>query len=456
MNSVGSDWAAPLLVLAAGLGMGALLLWRVRRTAVSSASFVVPPLELRDLAGKRDSLVRQLREMEDTVSRWTDPIARERYALELELARVLLALEEHRPAPGRGKKASAKVPGAATGVAPPSVASATDDANAARPALPAFLWGAGSAGALGLLLFLVWQAARPRPEDGSLTGNTTMDRPESSSPSPDSADEEASIRAALARDPGDIEAHLALARVRLGRRDFLGVWEETQYVLGRSPGNPRALSYQSVVHLAMGKPELAEDELKRALATEPDLLDAHRYLAFVYLRMGREKDAEATITNASRRFPTLGPKLAEEFREMRRKVAAEGGRAGGDQATRPGAAEGGGRAQGGRAVTLVLDLEPALRGQVAPGSVLFVTVREAGVEKGPPVAAKRLAAGVFPMTVTVDDSDSMAGEPLPANLRIETRIDSDGDPMTRSASDPSARVDGVKAGASGVRLVLKR
>jgi len=40
-------------------------------------------------------------------------------------------------------------------------------------------------------------------------------------------------------------------------------------------------------------------------------------------------------------------------------------------------------------------------------------------------------------------------------MRIEARVDSDGDPITRSAADPSARVDGVKAGASGVRLVLK-
>jgi len=461
MNPAAIDWVAPLVVLVAGLGLGAVFLWRARRTGAVPAPLVVPPLEMRDLAGKRDSLVRQLRELEDTASRWTEPLARERYALELELARVLLSLEQHAAAaPERRKKASAtKARKAAAGAASPPVASAGGSAITTRPALRGFLWGVGSAAAVGLLLLFVWQAARPRPEGGSVTGSTPMDRAESSPPMPDSESEEAPIRAALARDPENLEAHLELARVRLGRRNMMGVWDETQYVLRRSPGNPRALSYQSLVHLAMGQADVAVDELKRALAAEPDLLDAHRYLAYVYLRMGREEDAKATIANATRRFPTMGPELAQLLSEMRRQVAAGGEGAGGEGAggeTRPDAAAGAVRAPASRGVTLILELDAALRGQVAPGTLLFVTVREAGVEKGPPAAVKRLAAGAFPMTVTMDDSDSMAGESLPAEMRIEARVDSDGDPITRSPADPSARVDGVKAGGSAVRLVLKR
>jgi hypothetical protein len=70
------------------------------------------------------------------------------------------------------------------------------------------------------------------------------------------------------------------------------------------------------------------------------------------------------------------------------------------------------------------------------------------------VAAKRLLASSFPLSFAVGPSDSMMGQPLPKRMRLEVRADSDGDPMTRSPSDPSARLDDVKAGARDVRLEL--
>jgi hypothetical protein len=47
------------------------------------------------------------------------------------------------------------------------------------------------------------------------------------------------------------------------------------------------------------------------------------------------------------------------------------------------------------------------------------------------------------------------GQPLPKRARLEARIDSDGDPLTRAAGDPTARLDDVPAGSSGLRLVLR-
>jgi len=49
----------------------------------------------------------------------------------------------------------------------------------------------------------------------------------------------------------------------------------------------------------------------------------------------------------------------------------------------------------------------------------------------------------------------MMGQPLPARARVEARIDSDGDPLTRVPTDPSARLDGVAAGSTRLRLVLQ-
>lgn len=103
-----------------------------------------------------------------------------------------------------------------------------------------------------------------------------------------------------------------------------------------------------------------------------------------------------------------------------------------------------------------MDLDPSLKGQVAPGTVVFVTLREAGFGAGPPFAAKRLLATTFPIPFEISDADSMRGDPLPKEVLLEARADSDGDPMTRSPQEPAARQDDVKIGTVDVRLVLRR
>jgi hypothetical protein len=87
--------------------------------------------------------------------------------------------------------------------------------------------------------------------------------------------------------------------------------------------------------------------------------------------------------------------------------------------------------------------------------VIFLTVREAGVSQGPPVAVKRLESGGFPLQFELGTADSMMGQPLPARMRIDVRADSDGDPMTRPASDPAGFADSVELGRTGVRITLR-
>jgi hypothetical protein len=103
----------------------------------------------------------------------------------------------------------------------------------------------------------------------------------------------------------------------------------------------------------------------------------------------------------------------------------------------------------------VIELPEALRSRVSPNALVFVTVRDEAADGGPPVAVKRLPATSFPLRFTLDASDSMMGQPLPARARVEARVDSDGNPLTRVATDPSARLDGVTAGSTRLRLVLQ-
>lgn len=443
------DWWPAVVVLAAGLVVGAVLIWRAlafSRNAGRTRRDV--PVQVRDLAGKHDALLRQLRELEDTASKRTpEQLARERYSLELEAAGVLLALD-------RG--------GASAAASAPSPAVARRRRRRAAPdraGLRGFLWGTGTTGALLTLGFLVYQSAKPREPGGSLTGAS---QPGSQSTSGTAAAEgdEAGNRAAIAGNPDDIDARLALAEAALGRRDFMALWNEANAVLQRSPENARALAYQALVRVAMGQPELAIDLLKKALATDPALFEGYAYLALAYLRTGRTKESERTIAQASRRFP-------DRAEDVRRLLAAlqerepEGPAAGaGNPHARVGApgeaiSAAPAAAASGRRISGTVDLDPSLKGSVPPGAVLFVFVRNAGAGAGPPVAAKRFPP-TFPAAFELSEADSMMGQPFPDPLLIEARLDEDGDPTTRPPTDPKARLDRVKAGRSDLRLILKR
>ncbi len=443
------EWIPALIVLATGLVLGAALVWRLlaasRRTAQAGAR--VPAVELRDLAGKSDALLRQLRELDDTASkRNPEQLARERYALELEAAKALLALEE------RGM--STRLPSESATPAPTTPARAGD-----RAALRGFVWGIGSAAAVVLLGLLVYQAAKPREPGGSVTGNTPMTSRPAGAEATDG--DEAQLKAAIARNPEDLDAHLELARFYVERQQWMGVWNETGPVLQREPGNPRALAYQSLVRMAMGQVDVAANLLTKALASDPDLVDAYGYLATAYVRMGRMPEAKALIAKASRRFPERAADLRRNLTEFKGEppVAQAGAVSGAPDphATLGTPGEAAPRRSGTTAhgVSGTVDLDPSLKNKLQPGGVLFVFARAAGASGGPPVAVKRLPAR-FPAAFELNEADSMMGQPLPDRLLIEARLDEDGDPTTRSPTDPKARLDRVSVGRTDLQLVLKR
>ena len=175
-----------------------------------------------------------------------------------------------------------------------------------------YRWSLAGALVAGLLMFGLWPAAPPRP----VTDRFTRPAPFTTIP-PDAgrapaegrtrtlpgtavpAGEEARVRAALARDPADIDAHLDLARVHLARREMRAVWDETVYVLARSPGDPRALTYQALVRFAGGETDRAVGMLERVVGAAPELEEARRALVYVYRRTGREDAAAATAAKAS-------------------------------------------------------------------------------------------------------------------------------------------------------------
>jgi len=88
--------------------------------------------------------------------------------------------------------------------------------------------------------------------------------------------------------------------------------------------------------------------------------------------------------------------------------------------------------------------------------VLFVSVKDPS-RPGPPLAAKQLPAGPFPMefTLTAADMIPMAkGRPVPAEVLLSARLDADGNATTREPGMPSKTMT-VDSDAHGLSLTLE-
>lgn len=89
------------------------------------------------------------------------------------------------------------------------------------------------------------------------------------------------------------------------------------------------------------------------------------------------------------------------------------------------------------------------------GTVLFVFVRPADRDSGPPLAVQRLSPSAFPLAFSIGPADAMMGPaPFPQRVVVEARLDADGDPLSRDAGDLSARSGPVSPGSEGVTLTL--
>lgn len=441
------SWTPPLVVLALGALAGAVAvgLRSRQKHAAGPVEGSLAPSQASDLKRRYDALIRRLAEgVSDE----------EKARIELEAAHVLMEMES----PGRKtKKALASKA--------EEVPEASAAKVAARPpsALAGFVYGVLAMGTLGGLFYLASLGSTARSEGGSPTGGNTMGSAAEARPENTAAEnaEVAALEASVQKTPQDVGLRVELTRAYLRQRDLMKVFDQTQAILGIQPGEPHALTYQALVRVAMGQADQAETMLIDAIKKNPRIEDAYIHLAIARLQLGNRKGAEAAIQDGQKQFPEDRELLANVFEQISsaaEKEAAAGPPVAGAPAddpdhpeatAAPPAAPGSGS---GGSVVVVVDLP---RGVTVPqGAILFVMAREAGFDSGAPVAVKRVPAVNFPITVTLSEKDSMAGESLPGLMRIDARVDPDGDPMSKNPTDPVASEDNVRPGGGQVLLVL--
>src|SRR5215831_7694623 len=85
----------------------------------------------------------------------------------------------------------------------------------------------------------------------------------------------------------------------------------------------------------------------------------------------------------------------------------------------------------------IIKLAPKVKDKVAPGDVLFLSVRkdDSGLP-GPILAVNRMEAKEFPIPFSIDASKAMvAGTQFAGKVIITARVDKDGDAMTKNPGD---------------------
>src|SRR4051812_42504279 len=150
---------------------------------------------------------------------------------------------------------------------------------------------------LGCLGYFVMQSSKPRDEGQPVTGGTGT--VQQAAPQPTPADPETlRLEAAVAKQPENLALRMELAHAYLERENLMGVFDQTQYVLTKSPNNPQALTYQGLVRLAMGQSAEAAGMLEKATKLDPKMLDAWVALAWVRTQDGDAKGAQKAIGEA--------------------------------------------------------------------------------------------------------------------------------------------------------------
>ncbi len=457
-------WGAPFVVVNLGL---ASALWLAGRLPVASAEIhaVARSGRRRDLELSRALVVDQLRQLEIERPKLSDgDYAQEREALLAVGARALEALERAPTGDAGEPDVSALVDrlrALRDEVGAPAWALALRqlDARVAPPVSGAgWVWAAAAAAILAALAFSASEQATERVAGAPMTGGDGMAGgppvPDEAQINAETAAEKASLEAKLAEDPNNIETLNALTEVMIGERDLGEAMKFNQRALEVAAADPDARTYKAVLSAFVGMSDRALELLDGIVVDHPEHLKAWVYKGLVSMELNRNDDAIKALEKAIE----LGGPQPILLQALTRAKGAKDRPFPAEQLARPEGPPGDAPPAGAPPAPAADASAVIASGTIeyagpppAADRILWLSVRDpAG---GPPLAAKRLPAGPFPLKFEITGADrvQMGGaRPLPANVSVTARIGGS-DPMARSPSDPSASTQ-TAAGATGLSL----
>ncbi len=434
--TVPTDWTpgAISLGLAATIGVFvALRLWRKARPSGEVAA----PSRASHLVRQRDALYEQIRALDGEPGWRPEDRALARHRLVIEAATTLQAMEQAASAPAPEPR--------------PTVARS--------PWVSAVV--GGTAGVFGAALVMGLQSYTkdgPATMGGGTMGGAAADQGEMSGDAPmteaqkaQAAARIAAAKAAADAAPDDVHARLVYARALLDGGDVKLAYEQTQNIIKAHPDDADARTLQAVMLLQIGDIKMATDLLDKVISLHPDHVEALGYRGAVYLNAGDSANAIAVWQKVIALDPSqkenLDP-LIQMAKEGKNPFAAPGG--GQPQSAGP---MSGGAPSGAESPPSPTDISGTITSS-SPAPYLFVYLRPAGQDRGPPSAVKRFQNPTFPLDFRLGASDSPMGGAFPEDGTLSIRVDLDGNPTTHDEGAAETRVEHVHPGQSGVAVGL--
>ena len=204
----------------------------------------------------------------------------------------------------------------------------------------------------------------------------------------------AELEALAIQQPQNSEARILLAQslMQLGRFESAQIYFAQAQKL--QPANVNLMVDYAESLFRATKPEqlnpLAKVWVDKALSIEPSNQRAQFFKGILLLQAKQPAQAAAV-------WEALLPSLDESTAQALLPQINQARQQAGMTALAVAAA---------KSLHVIIDLEPSLKTQMPPGSVLFVSAKDPN-QAGPPLAAKRIELSQFPLRVSLSASDSI-------------------------------------------------
>ena len=410
-----NTWGPPLAVLALGAVAGLVMGLRTRGASASA-----DPREV--LLARKAQLIEAIRSLELERDKH-DPAdyASRREALVSEAAEVLRAIEEPVPEPA--------ATGGTGGIG--------------------VIWALASAGFIGLAAFVMIQSTSERDDGGMGAG---MGGAAASAPATGPMQE---AMAALESDPNNLEALNQAVHYAILGRDVETAMRFMDRARAIDESDPEVQTHLAALQLMVGMFDRTDETLDKLLTEHPDFSEALIWKAVALIQRDRFDEARPVLERV------LETSESSEDRAAAASILADMARieAGGGAAAAEGAGEpttSAGSAPSPEAARVAGTLSLPDGASPPAGARLFVYVRSAAAERGPPLAAIRVDNPGFPLHFALAEGDLIRGGDWPDEVWIKARIPAGGDPMARSPDDwESALIGPIRSGTRDVALSLE-
>ena len=244
---------------------------------------------------------------------------------------------------------------------------------------------------------------------------------------------------ALAKDPNHIEALNKLSWFEFRRRNNLDkAWEYNERARAIDSTNPDARFHHGLFLYLKRMPALAFKTLDALIEEHPDHVKALELRGLFYVEDNRFEEGRALVVRAEKAAPDGQSRV--RIRQLLQSIERR------EQAFKENDAV---------VVAGTITLKTPLSQDLGPKAVVFLSLRDpAG---GPPVAAKKLPVGPFPLAfrVTGNDRIGMGGQrPIPDAFKLSIRVDADGNAMTREPGLPERVYEEMSKGTEDLSVEL--